>query len=195
MTVTVSPAAVVGSPLPPSAEEREDASHGLIVGRAAVRPLGAVEEWPDRTFGVSFGYVGEVPPDEELFGYARHGGFVGLAAYPWTTQLGASPWFSRVGVVAMPELLVLERGTEVGGGMTFTADAELFSFASGGVGFVDSDGAFVGGALGEGGIGVSLSTSVRGIGRMRYWTFGAGVLIRLPATGGLALIPAHELLE
>lgn len=195
MTVSVSPAAAVGTSLPPAAAEDDEPARGLVVGRAAIRPLGAIADLEERTFGASLGYVAEIPPHEELVAHARHGGFVGLTHYPWSQQLGSGRWFTRLGITAMPEFVALEDGSEIGGGATFSTDLELFSYAVGGFSAASAEGGMVGGALGEGGIGVTLSSSVRGLGRLRYWVFGLGMLVRLPATGGIAVVPAWELLR
>jgi hypothetical protein len=191
MTATVA----LGTSLPAEAGEGHESPQGLIVGRAALRPLGAVADEQERRFDLSVGYVAEVPPDEALLGYLRHGGFLGVTYVPWTHRIGNGSWFTRLGVQAMPEVLWLETADQLGGGMTFSTDLELYSYASGDVAGFDVEGGFIGGAVGEGGIGITASGGVRGIDRLRYWTLGLGMSVRLPATGGLALIPAWRLWE
>lgn len=195
MTVTAAPGLALGQSLPAAAGSDADGTKGVIAGRVALRPLSMIEGEQDRTFGASLGYLTEVPPDESMLGYTRHGAFVGLTHYPWTSDRSDGGWYTRLGINAMPELLVTEDEGKMGAGMTFSFDVETFSYADGSFSGADSDGAVLGGALGEGGIGFSLGAGVRGIDRLRYWMLTAGLTLRLPAVAGILIVPAWELVD
>jgi hypothetical protein len=195
MTVHASPAVAFGRVIPESAAPEPADAYVLVTGRAAVEPLGVVEGLEDRALDVSAGYVVELLPQEQLLGYARHGAFLGLSAYPLRSLSDDDGWHARLAVTAMPELLVNGHDREVGGGMSFTVRAETFAYARGGIADASVDGALLGGALGEAGIGVEAGASVRGVGAERYWLLSLGVVFRLPAAGGVVAVPVWALAD
>lgn len=193
--VTVSPGIAFGDVLPAQAAPEPADAYAVIEGRAAIEPLGLVRGLEERTFDFSVGYLAEVLPQQELLGYTRHGAFVGLTHHPYVLTLPDSSWATRLGITAMPELLVTENDHELGGGMTFCFQMETFSYAEGDFEDFGPEGGYAGAALGEGGIGFDAGGGVRGVDGLRYWTVHLGLVLRLPATGGVAAMPAWALLD
>jgi hypothetical protein len=195
MTVSVSPGVALGKPLPREAAPAQPAGRVLIEGRAAVQPLALAEGWQDRRFDASAGYLCELFPREDLLQYTHHGAFIGLTHYPWMSISPEGDGGVRLGVTAMPELLVTENDRELGAGMTFDLALETFGYVSSNFAELTAEGGYLGGAMGEGGIGLNLGAGVRGIGEMRYWSLHLGLVLRIPASGGIVAVPIWELAD
>jgi len=195
MTVSAAPGVALGKPLPVQAMPEQPKGRAVIEGRAAIQPLGAVEGWQDRRFDVSIGYLAELFPKSELLGYTHHGAFLGFTHHPWMSVPPGGDGGVRLSVTAMPELLVTENDAELGGGMSFDLQLETFGYVQTDFAEMSIDGGYAGGAVGEGGVGLDVGAGVRGIGEMRYWSLHLGLVLRLPATGGVVAVPIWMLAD
>jgi len=185
-----------GQVVPPGSEVQADSPQPVILTRVGLRPLGMIPDFETRRFGFVAGYEAELFPRELLYpDYTRHGGFLSVTHYPWISEPSPGGWFTRIAINAGGDVLVIEGDPdEVGGGMTFSADLELITYGRGGFAGFQGGRGIAGGAFGEGGIGLQAAAGVRGIGNARYWIATAGVSFRLPATGGILLVPIWDLI-
>jgi hypothetical protein len=195
MTVSVSPGVALGKPLPAAVEPDPPKGVGIIAGRAAIEPLGVVEGWQDRRFDASIGYLAEIFPSRDRLGYSHHGAFVGVTVHPWTSVPPGGDSGTRLSVSAMPELLVTQNDAALGAGMSFDLQLETFGFVQTDFADFSLDGGYVGAAAGEGGIGLDLGAGVRGIDQMLYWSLHLGLVLRIPASGGVVAVPIWKLAD
>ena len=161
----------------------EDDAEGNYSMRAAVHPLGLLDEQHRRTFDFGAGYAVERVARREGQLFAQ-GPYVEVAAYPWRTRTGN--WIARGGVRTSVDTLISDEGWgEAGYGGSVALAFELASFAKGA--FVEGGGGdgVAGVAFGEGGIGAFAGVSHRRFADDAYWLGSAGVSLRIPAAAGV----------
>jgi hypothetical protein len=151
--------------------------------RAAVHPLGLLDEHQTRTFDFGAGYAQErvARTDGEL---VARGPYLEAAAYPLRTRAGS--WTLRYGLRTSVDLLVAEDGwDDPGYGGDVALALELLTYANGAFSGGSGGTGVAGVALGEGGIGGFAGVGHRRFRDDSYWLASAGVSVRLPATAGI----------
>lgn len=154
----------------------------MFSGQIGVNPLQFAPKLITRRFDFGVGYIGNTNDK-----YYFHGAYAEVAAFPWVAKLSRRS-VARASVTLQPTFFVDKRSLPgVGGGTQI--GIELVSFSEGPFDSHGNKSGYFGYAFGESGIGLQLDGFGAHVfeetGGTTYYSFGAALVLRLPASAGI----------
>lgn len=149
---------------------------------ATVAPFGFVPQAIHRSFDVGAGWAYDDRFDGA--GPALHGPVLAASWFPAVAKLGPDA-AARLELLSRAQVLFLEGRDEVGWGATLGVGGEVAGVAVGPLESHSRDGFVFALGVGEWGFGGDLSVSRRSVGAADYWSFQAGLALRLPLMVGV----------
>jgi hypothetical protein len=162
-----------------------DGDSGLLNFQIGVNPLQLFPDYQERRFDFGVGYVGNTGDN-----YYFNGAYLELTGFPWVEKL-ATGAVARASISAEPTIFV-DKYSRTGAGLGGKLGLEFAAFADGPIDSISPKAGIIGGAFGEGGLGVYFEGFGARVfddpapgGGTTYFSIGGGLSFRLPAAAGL----------